>query len=163
VAYDGGGVGVDENGEVDPTEEWHTYTNEEYGFSLKYPEGWGIEKTAENCKLFEEKYLNFESEHPMVFVRFFDFNGISLTDWLNNNSSIYIGDLDPNEVTGFLNRGKLTVNGYEAINFSYESMGETQVTTILKDGKVVSIEEVTLNETGGSVSDNYETIIQSFK
>ena len=33
---------------TDPTADWQTYTNEEYGFSFKYPEGWEYKTISKN-------------------------------------------------------------------------------------------------------------------
>lgn len=153
-----------EQNREEETKDWPTYTDEEAGFSIKYPEGWEVVESSASTKIYEAEYIEYEAEHPLIFIRTFALSpSADLEEWKVNNRSEYIGDLLPEEVEGFSNQEKGKINGHDSLSFTYQSMGENKVTLLLIDDYVVSIEGVSMSTVETAFGDNYEEIINSFR
>ena len=77
---------VDSGGEIDISN-WQTYENEEYGFSLKYPEGWEKNEVDETRILLSGVYKEFSPQIRVegeLIVELFESNNQSLNEWINN-------------------------------------------------------------------------------
>jgi len=81
VAYDGGDVEANEGGEVDPIKGWSTYVNEEYGFSLKYPEGWGIIRSDQGIFSIAPD----EDSYSGIGLFLYPDDGIAIDEWWEDN------------------------------------------------------------------------------
>lgn len=74
--------------EID-TSNWKTYVNEEYGYSLKVPEGWEETKVDDKREMFMKTYKEFS---PQVGIRgeividvFSNQEKLSLSEWIDRN------------------------------------------------------------------------------
>ncbi|MDX1608150.1 MAG: PsbP-related protein [Candidatus Spechtbacterales bacterium] len=88
----------------DPTANWQTYRNEEYGFEFKYPEGWEVGN--DKVRTIEERDTTLPhdgpgepqiSTEPLAQVRWFDVSQNSASSWLDeecNEESIETGYLN---------------------------------------------------------------------
>lgn len=93
--------------EVDETEDWQTYRNEEYRFEVKYPEDWDVYYTSGNeppyfVPLKAQSYFHpiEESGNPFISIEAFDISWEAMLSALNAEHTLH---------------KKLVVDGYEAI------------------------------------------------
>lgn len=81
-----------EKEEIDISD-WKTYESEEYGYSLKYPEGWNKTKVDPNRFLLKKTYKEFSPQVRIGGELIVDVatntEGLSLEEWVNKNEKLY--------------------------------------------------------------------------
>lgn len=74
------------------TSDWVTYKNEEYGFSLKYPEGWEKNEVDNTRILLRNVYKEFSPqtriEGELIIELFKDDSNVNLDEWININRKL---------------------------------------------------------------------------
>ncbi|MBW6431653.1 hypothetical protein K0A96_00530 [Patescibacteria group bacterium] len=147
----------------DKTKNWPTYTDEDLGISLQYPEGWMLVNNDGLVKIHDLQYENYESEFPMIIFEKYQNEFIDLESWLNKNKDIFIGEQNPEDVVGFLERKSSRIVGRESLEFVYENMGSNNVTLIKYDEWVLVFEAVGNTKPGEGDINYYEEIIRSVR
>ena len=121
---------------TDQTADWKTYTNNQYGFEIKYPEGWDMQENIPNKK-FVLKFTAKEN-YPVLAIQFLadDYSKImageekKLSDWIKNN---------PEQPAGVEN--DIVFSGIPAKEFLYYSPigAEEQLIIIEKNNLVLQV------------------------
>lgn len=158
----------------DKTANWEVYINEEYGFLIKYPSNFYVEKseTGENFwvgfadKMWENKSVN----NPELFVSVIK-TSLSAQDWLNRmgteisifnentpvDAKYYSVNDENNIVAG--------VDNIPAIQFKSSAMSGGGIFAIMKNSKNGLLIEIQAHSSGlGDFSETiYKQILSTFK
>jgi len=110
----------------DPTANWKTYRNEEYGFEVKYPLDFSVKEEAATTILESKKWNNYQGNHPFIEISA-EKTISSPLEWLDKNQ-IYGPLIRDTEGKIFINSGgageqvkepvePTTIDGKEAWKF----------------------------------------------
>lgn len=103
--------------EVEETNDWKTYKNEEYGFEVKYPTEWHLEEGESGMVTFVSSNVFEESSRLMV--------GIRMKGEDNN-----IGFSTGRGVDQFIQKGTVNIGG--SISRQYFMLGETDTVSMVE-------------------------------
>jgi hypothetical protein len=101
--------------EGDPTADWQTYTNTEYGYSIKYPKDWYITEPGGGPEKgrrmdfhpWRERSLDKVDYQISIIVNDVGYEK-SLTTWLDEKIGSY-----PEEIKSLIKREKITLDNFE--------------------------------------------------
>ena len=143
-------VEIDEDGKSDEVEGWLTYTHEDWGFSVEYPEEWTAEQdehgrsfvtiTSDTRAVEALEYMDMGGfaaidARIMLYDSYLDLpnnsDELSFTDWLASEDSYFNGTYTPTTVSG--------VDAYLIVSSDELLGGEYRFIMLEHEGRIYSI------------------------
>lgn len=154
--------------EGDPTATWKTYTNDDYGFSFRYPEKGNVQKLQKRDSLLLGgavfKLINsskFTSQSSEVYTYVYNRDGLSLGEWIKTNSTVKPFGSEEKEFSDYVDLGQKNIDGFDGINFRNETMGFVNHNVAVEKGDYVYV--VGYVEVADDLSSEYNQILSTFK
>ena len=168
--------------QTDETANWETYTNEEYGFEVKYPQNFFAlnplvtvpvdeeTKIIYKVNFAEDKYQDQLGDYPYINIKIIT-TALSPQDWFNKYSTERIFDSSaPKEPVNYFYygveyKGAKKVGGLQGIQFTAKGINFKATHTLLKgkDNILFDISNIS-SERDEVISDNiYNQILSTFR